>query len=60
MMFMLVKIKLTKLVSFNYLTFYFLAGLTSEGLYRVAGFHDDVEAIKMAFDKGEVTIIRIF
>jgi hypothetical protein len=28
-------------------------GLTSEGLYRVAGFHDDVEAIKMAFDKGK-------
>jgi len=28
------------------------AGVASEGLYRVAGFHDDVEAIKMAFDKG--------
>jgi len=27
-------------------------GVLSEGLYRVAGFHDDVEAIKMAFDKG--------
>ncbi|XP_013395393.1 N-chimaerin [Lingula anatina] len=26
-------------------------GLSAEGLYRVAGFHDDVEAIKMAFDK---------
>jgi len=30
-----------------------VAGVTSEGLYRVAGFHDDVEAIKMAFDKGD-------
>jgi len=29
-----------------------LVGVASEGLYRVAGFHDDVEAIKMAFDKG--------
>ena len=28
------------------------AGLESEGLYRVAGFHDDVEAIRMSFDKG--------
>lgn len=27
-------------------------GVDAEGLYRVAGFHDDVEAIKMSFDKG--------
>ena len=41
--------------------FCLLAGLTSEGLYRVAGFHDDVEAIKMAFDKGVVTwFVSIF
>ena len=33
-----------------------LAGVASEGLYRVAGFHDDVEAIKMAFDKGDSSI----
>lgn len=34
------------------------AGLESEGLYRVAGFHDDVEAIRMSFDKdGEQTDI---
>ena len=33
-----------------------LAGVASEGLYRVAGFHDDVEAIKMAFDKGDSCI----
>ncbi|PAA83717.1 hypothetical protein BOX15_Mlig008797g1 [Macrostomum lignano] len=26
-------------------------GLDSEGLYRVAGFHDDIEVIKLAFDK---------
>ncbi|XP_046576767.1 LOW QUALITY PROTEIN: N-chimaerin-like [Haliotis rubra] len=26
-------------------------GLESEGLYRIAGFHDDVEAIRMSFDK---------
>ena len=29
-----------------------VSGIDSEGLYRVAGFHDDVEAIKMSFDKG--------
>jgi len=35
-----------------------LRGVESEGLYRVAGFHDDVEAIKMTFDKeGELTDI---
>lgn len=28
-------------------------GLQLEGLYRLAGFHDDVEAIKLAFDKGK-------
>jgi hypothetical protein len=33
-------------------------GVDSEGIYRVAGFHDDVEAIKMCFDKdGELTDI---
>ncbi|XP_064643731.1 N-chimaerin-like isoform X2 [Lineus longissimus] len=33
-------------------------GVDAEGLYRVAGFHDDVEAIKLAFDKdGENTDI---
>ncbi|ESO90101.1 hypothetical protein LOTGIDRAFT_218141 [Lottia gigantea] len=26
-------------------------GFESEGLYRIAGFHDDVEAVRMAFDK---------
>ena len=31
----------------------FILGVESEGLYRVAGFHDDVEAIKMSFDKGK-------
>ena len=33
-----------------------MAGVASEGLYRVAGFHDDVEAIKMAFDKGDYSL----
>jgi len=33
-----------------------LQGVESEGLYRVAGFHDDVEAIKMSFDKGKVVL----
>ncbi|XP_059168116.1 N-chimaerin-like isoform X2 [Physella acuta] len=28
-----------------------LRGLEMEGLYRLAGFHDDVEAVRMAFDK---------
>ena len=28
-------------------------GVEAEGMYRVAGFHDDVEAIKMQFDKGK-------
>ena len=35
-------------------------GLDSEGLYRVAGFHDDVEAIRMSFDKGRYTLICLF
>ncbi|RUS75895.1 hypothetical protein EGW08_016354 [Elysia chlorotica] len=28
-----------------------LRGMDQEGLYRLAGFHDDVEALRMAFDK---------
>ena len=31
---------------------FIMTGLDAEGLYRVAGFHDDVEAIRMSFDKG--------
>lgn len=35
-------------------------GLDAEGLYRLAGFHDDVEAIRIAFDKdGENTDIGV-
>jgi len=30
-----------------------LVGLYHEGLYRVAGFHDDIERIRTAFDLGE-------
>ena len=33
--------------------FLFFIGLTAEGLYRVAGLHDEVEEIRMAFDKGK-------
>lgn len=34
--------------------FWFVSqGLKSEGLYRVSGFSDSVEEVKMAFDKGE-------
>lgn len=28
-------------------------GLDAEGLYRVSGFSDEVEAVKMALDKGK-------
>lgn len=27
-------------------------GMDSEGIYRVSGFADEIEALKMAFDKG--------
>lgn len=30
-----------------------LPGLKSEGLYRISGFSDSVEEVKMAFDKGK-------
>jgi hypothetical protein len=30
--------------------------LDAEGLYRVAGLHDEVEEIRMAFDKGNINI----
>lgn len=32
---------------------YVLAGLHHEGLYRVAGFHDNIEDIRKEFDLGE-------
>ena len=31
---------------------YNVAGLDSEGIYRISGFADDVEALKNSFDKG--------
>ena len=36
--------------------FFFLlfAGLDSEGIYRISGFADDVEALKSSFDKGNL------
>lgn len=31
-------------------------GLETEGLYRIAGLHDEVESIRMAFDKGKLCV----
>lgn len=39
----------TRICTFNFM---FCLGLDAEGLYRVAGLHDEVEEIRMAFDKG--------
>ena len=33
-----------------------LIGLESEGIYRISGFADDVEALKNSFDKGVVVL----
>lgn len=33
-------------------SFALFAGLNSEGLYRVSGFSDLIEDVKMAFDRG--------
>lgn len=30
--------------------------MDSEGIYRVSGFADEIEALKMAFDKGLATV----
>jgi len=35
-------------------------GLTSEGIYRVSGLRDDVEALKLAFDKGKKVFWNAF
>jgi len=37
----------------------FLAGLDSEGIYRISGFADDVEALKNSFDKGETLVVKL-
>jgi len=29
-----------------------VAGIDSEGLYRISGFHSDIEAVKLSLDKG--------
>jgi len=29
-----------------------VAGIDAEGLYRVSGFHSDIEAIKLSLDRG--------
>ncbi len=36
-----------------------LQGLKSEGLYRISGFSDSVEEVKMAFDKGIACVFLI-
>lgn len=33
-------------------------GLHTEGLYRLSGFADEVDAIKLAFDKGMFSIYK--
>ena len=35
------------------ITFSLPTGLDSEGIYRISGFADDVEALKNCFDKGK-------
>lgn len=35
-------------------------GMDSEGIYRVSGFADEIEALKMAFDKGIVKSLLMF
>lgn len=40
-------------------TFLFLTGLDSEGIYRISGFADDVEALKNSFDKGKTPVCKI-
>ena len=42
--------------SYHRLSCLHFVGMSSEGLYRIAGFHDDVESIRMAFDKGNYSI----
>lgn len=31
-------------------------GLTTEGIYRLSGFQDEIEALKMSFDTGSNTV----
>ena len=40
-------------ITFSHL--YNVAGLDSEGIYRISGFADDVEALKNSFDKGNTS-----
>ena len=41
-----------RLSSFFYSVLRLFLGIDSEGIYRVSGFADDVEALKNSFDKG--------
>ncbi len=35
-------------------------GLNSEGIYRVSGLRDDVEALRLAFDRGKIKKKKLF
>lgn len=35
-------------------------GLTTEGIYRLSGFAEEIEAIKMAFDKGNFILLFLY
>lgn len=37
-------------------TSFLLTGLKSEGLYRVSGFTEHIEDVKMSFDRGELSV----
>lgn len=37
------------------LIFFYLAGMKSEGLYRVSGFSEHIEDVRLAFDRGLLT-----
>ena len=40
-----------------YFSFTF-SGMTGEGIYRVSGFADDIEALKNLFDKGKNSLFK--
>lgn len=43
------------MIEINLIVFFFV-GLKSEGLYRVSGFTEHIEDVKMAFDRGMVLL----
>ena len=46
-------------VKFTNNTLLLSSGVDVEGLYRLAGFHDDIEAVRVAFDKGNFICVLI-